>query len=85
MADASAIGLLAQVDSSFDQKSDQWVRVTGKLGVTTFAGEKVPVILPDKIEPIPRPTSRIFIHKRFNLGGPAKPHLSRISWANPRS
>ncbi|HQV69304.1 MAG TPA: TIGR03943 family protein [Thermoflexales bacterium] len=55
VADASAIGLLAQVDSSFDQKSDQWVRVTGKLGVTTFAGEKVPVILPDKIEPIPPP------------------------------
>lgn len=55
VADASAIGLLAQVDSSFEQKSDQWVRVTGKLGMTTFAGEKMPVILPDKIEPIPPP------------------------------
>lgn len=55
VADASALGILTQIDPATDLKSDQWVRVTGKLGVTTFAGEKVPQILPDKIQPIPPP------------------------------
>jgi putative membrane protein len=55
VADASAIGLLVQTDQAGELKNDKWVRVTGKLGVGEFAGEKIPVIVPDKVEPVGQP------------------------------
>lgn len=55
VADASAIGLLVQADAGFDAKNDQWVRVVGKLGTGEFAGETIPVVLPEKIEPVDAP------------------------------
>ena len=55
VADATAIGLLVQTDQAASLKNDSWVRVTGKIGVGEFAGEKLPIILPDKIEPTEQP------------------------------
>jgi putative membrane protein len=55
VADASAVGLLVQSDATGSLKNDSWVHVTGKLDVGEFAGEKVPVIIPVKIEPTDQP------------------------------
>ena len=55
VADATAIGLLVQNAQGGSLKNDSWVHVTGKLDVGEFAGEKIPVILPDKITPIDQP------------------------------
>jgi putative membrane protein len=55
VADATAIGLLVQSAQAGSLKNDGWVHVTGKLDVGEFAGEKIPVILPDKITPIDPP------------------------------
>lgn len=55
VADASAIGLLVQTEQAAGLKNDSWVRVTGKLAVGEFAGEKIPVIAPAKIEPVDQP------------------------------
>lgn len=55
VADATAIGLLVQSDQAGSLTNDKWVRVTGRLGVGEFAGERLPVILPDMIEPTEQP------------------------------
>lgn len=55
VADATAIGLLVQSDQAGNLTNDRWVRVTGRLGVGEFAGERLPVILPDMIEPVEQP------------------------------
>ena len=55
VADASAIGLLVQTAQAADLKNDGWVQVTGKLDVGEFAGEKLAVIVPDKIVPVDQP------------------------------
>jgi putative membrane protein len=55
VADATAIGLLAQTDQAASLKNDSWVHVTGKLDVGEFAGEKIPIIVPDKITPTDQP------------------------------
>jgi uncharacterized repeat protein (TIGR03943 family) len=55
VADATAIGMLVQTSQASTLKADSWVRVTGKLSVGEFAGEKVPVIVPDKIVPTDQP------------------------------
>ena len=55
VADAAAIGLLVQTDQASSLKNDSWVRVTGKLGVGEFDGEKLPMVVPDKIEPTEQP------------------------------
>jgi uncharacterized repeat protein (TIGR03943 family) len=55
VADATAIGLLVQSDQASNLTNDSWVRVTGRLGVGEFAGERLPVILPDMIEPTEQP------------------------------
>jgi putative membrane protein len=55
VADASAVGLLVQTTDAAAFKNDSWIHVTGKLQAGTFAGEAVPVILPDKIEPTTQP------------------------------
>ena len=55
VADASAIGLLVQTDQANALAADSWVRVTGKFTVGEFAGEKLPVIAAEKIEPTDQP------------------------------
>ncbi|MGQ9814144.1 MAG: TIGR03943 family putative permease subunit, partial [Candidatus Roseilinea sp.] len=55
VADASAIGLLVQADQASTLTLDSWVRVTGRLGLGEFAGERLPVIVPDTIEPTEQP------------------------------
>lgn len=56
VADASALGLLVKSDQATQLKTDSWVRVTGKFGVGEFAGEQLPVLMPDKIEPTEQPS-----------------------------
>ena len=55
VADAAAIGLLVQSDKVATLKADSWVRVTGKFQLGEFAGEKMPTLVADKIEPIEQP------------------------------
>ena len=55
VADAAALGLLVQTDQTKTLKTDVWVRVTGKIGASQFAGETLPAILPEKIEPVDQP------------------------------
>ena len=55
VADAAALGLLVQTDQAKSLKTDTWVRVTGKLSAAEFAGEKLPAIVPEKIEPVAQP------------------------------
>ncbi len=57
VADASAVGLLVQTSEAASLKNDSWIHVTGKLLAGEFAGQKVPVIMPDKIEPTQRPAN----------------------------
>lgn len=56
VADSSAIGLLVQTDKTDALKADSWVRVTGKFKLGEFNGEKMPLIVADKIESIPQPS-----------------------------
>ena len=55
VADASAVGLLVQTSQAASFTNDSWIHVTGKLMAGQFAGESVPVIIPDKIEPAQQP------------------------------
>ncbi len=55
VADAAALGLLVQTDQATSLKTDTWVRVTGKISTGQFAGETMPAIVPDKIEPVEQP------------------------------
>ena len=55
VADATALGLLVQTPDAKTLKADNWVRVTGKLQLGEFAGEKMPMIVAEKIEPAPQP------------------------------
>ncbi len=54
-ADAAAVGLLVQSEQAAGLKTDAWVRVTGALSVGEFAGEKLPVITAEAIEPTDQP------------------------------
>jgi len=56
VADASAIGLLVQTDEAASLKNDSWVHVKGKFAMGEFAGEKVPIIIGEKVEPTQQPT-----------------------------
>jgi uncharacterized repeat protein (TIGR03943 family) len=55
VADASALGLLVQTDQAASLKTDSWVRVTGKFDTGEFAGERLPMIVADAIEPAEQP------------------------------
>lgn len=55
VADAAAIGLLVQTDQAKSLKTDTWVRISGKFGASQFAGETLPAVIPDKIEPVNQP------------------------------
>jgi uncharacterized repeat protein (TIGR03943 family) len=57
VADASAVGLLVKTDQAGALKVDSWVHVTGKFNVGDFAGQQMPIIIPDKIEPTSQPDS----------------------------
>jgi uncharacterized repeat protein (TIGR03943 family) len=56
VADASALGLLVQTDQAASLTSDSWVRVTGKFDAGEFAGEHIPIIVAEKIEPTEQPS-----------------------------
>jgi uncharacterized repeat protein (TIGR03943 family) len=56
VADASALGLLVKTDQAAQLQTDSWVRVTGRFGMGEFAGEKLPVLVADKIEPTEQPS-----------------------------
>jgi uncharacterized repeat protein (TIGR03943 family) len=55
VADASALGLLVKTDQVADLKSDSWVRVVGKFDTAEFAGEQIPVLVAETIEPTEQP------------------------------
>ena len=55
VADATALGLLVQTSDAQTLKADSWVRVTGKLQLGEFAGEKMPMVVAEKIEPAQQP------------------------------
>ncbi|MCS6774866.1 MAG: TIGR03943 family protein [Thermoflexales bacterium] len=61
VADAAAVGLLARWAQADQLKPDEWVRVVGRFGVGEFAGERLPVILAERIEPVP-PPSQPYLH-----------------------
>ncbi|MDW8292321.1 MAG: TIGR03943 family protein [Anaerolineae bacterium] len=55
VADAAAVGLLVRSDQAPNLPADTWVRVVGRFGVGTFAGERVPLILAERVEPTAPP------------------------------
>ena len=55
VADASAVGLLVKTSEAGVLKNDSWVHVTGKFGMGEFAGQQMPIILPDKVAPTSQP------------------------------
>jgi len=44
-----------QTDQAKSLKTDTWVRISGKFGASQFAGETLPAVIPDKIEPVDQP------------------------------
>jgi uncharacterized repeat protein (TIGR03943 family) len=56
VADASALGLLVKTDEAAPLATDSWVRVTGRFAAGEFAGEKLPVLVADTIEPTEQPS-----------------------------
>jgi uncharacterized repeat protein (TIGR03943 family) len=55
VADASAVGLLVKTTDAGALKADSWVQVSGKFSVGEFAGQQMPVIIPDKLTPTSQP------------------------------
>lgn len=56
VADAAAIGLLTRWEQTDQLKPDEWVRVVGRFGVGEFAGERLPIILAERVEVVPPPS-----------------------------
>ncbi len=55
VADATALGLLVRTTDAEMLKADSWVRVVGKFTVGEFAGERIPVIVAERVEPTQQP------------------------------
>jgi len=55
VADATAIGMLVQTPDADKFVTDSWVRVTGKLKAGEFAGELIPIVVAERIEPTQQP------------------------------
>ncbi len=55
VADATALGLLVQTAEAESLEPDRWVRVVGRLKVGEFAGESIPVIVAERVEPTQQP------------------------------
>ena len=55
VADAAAIGMLVQTSAAERLAMDSWVRVTGKLKAGEFAGELIPIIIAEQVEPTQQP------------------------------
>jgi uncharacterized repeat protein (TIGR03943 family) len=55
VADSAALGLLVQSAEATKLQTDSWVRVVGKFQVGNFAGDKMPMIVAEKIESVPQP------------------------------
>jgi uncharacterized repeat protein (TIGR03943 family) len=55
VADATALGLLVRTEQAASLKPDSWVHVVGKFKPGEFAGEKIPVITAEKVEPTEQP------------------------------
>jgi putative membrane protein len=54
-ADAAAIGLIVETKDLAKFEQDSWVRVVGRFKVGAFAGEDIPLIVAEKIEPVEQP------------------------------
>ncbi|MCS7054984.1 MAG: TIGR03943 family protein [Thermoflexales bacterium] len=55
VADATALGLLVQTEDAPTLPADRWVRVVGKFRMGEFAGERIPVIVAERVEPTQQP------------------------------
>ncbi len=55
VADATALGLLVRTKDAETLEIDSWVRVVGKFAVGEFAGERIPVIVAERVEPAQQP------------------------------
>jgi uncharacterized repeat protein (TIGR03943 family) len=55
VADASALGLLVKTDHAAELKTDSWVRVVGTFDTGEFAGEQIPMLVAETIEPTEQP------------------------------
>jgi len=55
VADAAAVGMLVQTSGAEVLTVDSWVRVIGKLRAGEFAGELIPIVIAERIEPIQQP------------------------------
>lgn len=57
VADAFAVGLPVMFDDASDWETGVWVRITGYLSAEDFDGERLPVIIPESIEPTEIPAT----------------------------
>ncbi|GIV83826.1 MAG: permease [Candidatus Roseilinea sp.] len=55
VADATALGLLVRTPKAEMLQVDSWVRVIGKFTMGEFAGERIPVIVAERVEPTQQP------------------------------
>jgi putative membrane protein len=55
VADASAIGITVKWPDAAKLSQDGWIRVTGKFSAETFDGEKMPILVAEKVEPTAQP------------------------------
>ena len=55
VADASAIGVTVQWSDAAKLPSDGWVHVTGTFQAQDFDGQKMPILVADKVEPTTQP------------------------------
>lgn len=55
VADASALGLVAQTSGMENLPANTWVRVRGVMALTSLDGRMVPLIIADSVEEIPEP------------------------------
>ncbi|MBU3076120.1 TIGR03943 family putative permease subunit [Clostridium estertheticum] len=49
-ADLVPVGLLANYDKAKDLKQDTWIKVTGKIKILNYNGEKTPIIIVESIK-----------------------------------
>lgn len=56
VADAAAIGLIVETKDLARFEQDSWVRVVGRFKVGEFAGEAIPLIAAETLEPVEQPS-----------------------------
>ena len=55
-ADSVPVGILANYDKAKDLKKDTWIKVTGKIKIVDYQGEKTPIIIVKSIQNAVKPT-----------------------------